>query len=358
MIDTKEILKRIENAKSTSELDSVNVEVLGKSGTLSLELRSLGKMTPDERKVRGAELNQIKSEIISALDAKRSILELKEINEKLQSDRADITLTKSEMQRGFVHPLTQVREEFLQIFGSLGFRLVSAGDPDVEDDFHNFTALNVPEYHPARSMQDTFFVEGGNILRTQTSSVQIREMERSGVPVKVITMGRVYRSDWDATHTPMFHQIEGLYIDKNVTMAHLKGCLIDFLKAFFETDDVPIQFRPSYFPFTEPSAEMDIRCTIANGELKIGASGNRWLEILGCGMVHPNVLRAVGVNPDEYQGFAFGMGIERLAMLKYGIPDLRTFFESDVRWLKHYGFMPLDLSSMTGGLSNNGGSVR
>jgi len=351
MIDKNEILNRIKNATTIAEIDAVNVEVLGKSGSLSLELRALGKMTPDERKVRGAELNQIKTEIISALDAKKSTLELKEINEKLQSDRADITLTKSESSRGFVHPLTQVREEFLQIFGSLGFRLVSAGDPDVEDDFHNFTALNVPEYHPARSMQDTFFIEGGNILRTQTSSVQIREMERSGVPVKVITMGRVYRSDWDATHTPMFHQIEGLYIDKDVTMAHLKGCLIDFLKAFFETDDVPIQFRPSYFPFTEPSAEMDIRCTISNGELKIGASGNRWLEILGCGMVHPNVLRSVGVDPNEYQGFAFGMGIERLAMLKYGIPDARKYFETDTRWLSHYGFAGDDVPNIITGLS-------
>ena len=229
--------------------------------------------------------------------------------------------------------------------------MVSANDPDIEDDFHNFTALNVPEFHPARSMQDTFFVEGGNLLRTQTSSVQIREMERSGVPVKVITMGRVYRSDWDATHSPMFHQIEGLYIDKNITMAHLKGCLIDFLKLFFEVDDVPTQFRPSYFPFTEPSAEMDIRCTLKDGELKIGANGNRWLEILGCGMVHPNVLKSVGVDPDEYQGFAFGMGIERLTMLKYGISDIRKCYEADTRWLSHYGFDANDIPNMITGLS-------
>ena len=351
MIDTKEILNRIEKAASTAEIDAINVEVLGKSGTLTAELRALGKMAPEERKLAGVALNREKEVIVSAISAKRSTLELAEINKELEADRADITLTKSEGGRGFVHPLTQVREEFLQIFGSLGFRLVSAGDPDVEDDFHNFTALNVPEFHPARSMQDTFFVEGGDILRTQTSSVQIREMERSGVPVKVITMGRVYRSDWDATHTPMFHQIEGLYIDKNVTMAHLKGCLIDFLKAFFETDDVPIQFRPSYFPFTEPSAEMDIRCTISGGELKIGSNGNRWLEILGCGMVHPNVLRSVGVDPNEYQGFAFGMGIERLAMLKYGIPDARKYFETDTRWLSHYGFAGDDVPNIITGLS-------
>lgn len=351
MIDKNDILKRIENSKSTSELETVNVEVLGKSGSLSLALRELGKMSPDERKVRGAELNLIKQEIISAIENKKSILELSEINEKLKSDKIDITLTKAENIKGFVHPITKVREELLQIFATLGFRLVSANDPDIEDDFHNFTALNVPEFHPARSMQDTFFVEGGNLLRTQTSSVQIREMERSGVPVKVITMGRVYRSDWDATHSPMFHQIEGLYIDKNITMAHLKGCLIDFLKLFFEVDDVPTQFRPSYFPFTEPSAEMDIRCTLKDGELKIGANGNRWLEILGCGMVHPNVLKSVGVNPDEYQGFAFGMGIERLTMLKYGISDIRKCYEADTRWLSHYGFDANDIPNMITGLS-------
>mgnify|MGYP003295311909 CR=1 FL=1 len=351
MIDKNEILEKIEKATSTSELEGLNVEVLGKSGSLSLALRELGKMTPDERKVMGAELNQIKTEIISAMDAKKSILELSEINKKLESDKIDISLNKTEDSKGHIHPLTQVREELLQIFGSLGFRLVSANDPDIEDDFHNFTALNVPPFHPARSMQDTFFVEGGNLLRTQTSSVQIREMERTGVPVKVITMGRVYRSDWDATHTPMFHQIEGLYVDKNINMSHLKGCLIDFLKAFFEVDDVPTQFRPSYFPFTEPSAEMDIRCSLQNGELKIGANGNRWLEILGCGMVHPNVLKAVGVDPDEYQGFAFGMGIERLTMLKYGIPDMRKCFETDTRWLLHYGFEADDIPNMITGLS-------
>ncbi len=351
MIDKNEILSKIENTKTTAELEALNVEVLGKSGYLSLALRELGKMTPEERKVKGTELNQIKTEIITAIDAKKSVLELSEMNKKLESDKIDITLTKTENFKGSVHLLTHVKEELLQIFASLGFRLVSANDPDIEDDFHNFTALNVPSFHPARSMQDTFFLEGGNILRTQTSSVQIREMERTGVPVKVITMGRVYRSDWDATHTPMFHQIEGLYIDKNVNMAHLKGCLIDFLKAYFELDEVPIQFRPSYFPFTEPSAEMDIRCTIQNGELKIGANGNRWLEILGCGMVHPNVLKAVGVDPEEYQGFAFGMGIERLTMLKYGVPDMRKCFETDTRWLNHYGFDADDIPNIITGLS-------
>lgn len=350
MIDKNLILNNISNAKTSEELENIKVAVLGKNGTLTAEFKELGKLSPDEKKSRGAELNVIKDEILSSIEDKKSILELSEINAKLESEKIDITLNKSEPFKGYVHPLSKVKEELVQIFAFLGFKI--ANGPDLEDDFHNFTALNVPAFHPARSMQDTFFVEGGNILRTQTSSVQIREMEKTGVPVKVITMGRVYRSDWDATHTPMFHQIEGLYVAKNITMAHLKGCLLDFLKIFFETDDVPIQFRPSYFPFTEPSAEMDIRCTIENGELKIGANGKRWLEILGCGMVHPNVLKSVGVNPDEYQGFAFGMGIERLTMLKYGISDMRKCFEADTRWLSHYGFEADDTPNIITGLSS------
>ena len=350
MIDKNLILNNISNAKTSEELENIKVAVLGKNGTLTAEFKELGKLSPDEKKSRGAELNVIKDEILSSIEDKKSILELSEINAKLESEKIDITLNKSEPFKGYVHPLSKVKEELVQIFASLGFKI--ANGPDLEDDFHNFTALNVPAFHPARSMQDTFFVEGGNILRTQTSSVQIREMEKTGVPVKIITMGRVYRSDWDATHTPMFHQIEGLYVAKNITMAHLKGCLLDFLKIFFETDDVPIQFRPSYFPFTEPSAEMDIRCTIENGELKIGANGKRWLEILGCGMVHPNVLKSVGVNPDEYQGFAFGMGIERLTMLKYGISDMRKCFEADTRWLSHYGFEADDTPNIITGLSS------
>ena len=245
----------------------------------------------------------------------------------------------------------------------MGFEV--AEGPDIEDQFHNFNALNMPANHPARQMQDTFYIpntkstdfDDSYVVRTHTSPVQIRTMENKKPPIRIIAPGRTYRSDYDATHTPMFHQVEGLVIDKSITMAHLKGCLYDFVKAFFELDDVPVRYRPSYFPFTEPSAEMDIGCLKSKSELKIGA-GTDWLEILGCGMVHPNVLRAGGIDPDEYQGFAFGVGIDRLAMLKYGIPDLRTFFESDVRWLKHYGFNPLDFSSMTGGLSNNGGSAR
>ena len=349
MIDKSVIIQQIENTTSTDDLEKIKSEILGKNGSLTSQLKELSKLSPDERKIKGQELNIIKTEILSAMENKKSILELSEINKKLESEKVDITLNKEETQKGHIHPLSKVKEELTQIFATLGFKLENG--PDLEDDFHNFTALNVPEFHPARSMQDTFFVEGGNLLRTQTSSVQIRAMEKTGAPIKIITMGRVYRSDWDATHTPMFHQIEGLYVDKNITMAHLKGCLLDFLKLFFETNEVPIQFRPSYFPFTEPSAEMDIRCTLANGELKIGSNGNRWLEILGCGMVHPNVLKSVGINPEEYQGFAFGMGIERLTMLKYGISDMRRCFEADTRWLSHYGFSADDYANIITGLS-------
>jgi phenylalanyl-tRNA synthetase alpha chain len=242
----------------------------------------------------------------------------------------------------------------------MGFEV--AEGPDIEDDFHNFTALNTPKDHPARQMQDTFYLQGEEngerfIVRTQTSAVQIRTMEAQKPPVRIIVPGRTYRCDYDATHTPMFHQVEGLIVDKTTNMAHLKGCLIEFVKTFFELDNVPVRFRPSFFPFTEPSAEMDIGCSRANGELKIGA-GNDWLEILGCGMVHPNVLKACNIDPDEYQGFAFGIGLDRLAMLKYAIPDLRTFFESDLRWIKHYGFVPLDIPSTGAGLSMTGGNKR
>ena len=349
MIDKAKIINDIQNATTTQELENIKVAILGKNGILTSALKDLSKLSPEEKKTTGAALNNIKEEILTTLENKKSTLELAEINAKLLNDKIDITLNKQENHKGYIHPLTKVKEELIQIFASMGFKMASG--PDIEDDFHNFTALNTPEGHPARSMQDTFFLPNGNLLRSQTSTVQIREMERVGAPVKIITMGRVYRSDWDATHTPMFHQIEGLYIDKGITMAHLKGCLIDFLKAFFETDDIPTQFRPHFFPFTEPSAEMDIRCTFANGELKIGSNGTRWLEILGCGMVHPNVLKSVGINPEVYQGFAFGTGIERIAMLKYGIPDARKFYETDTRWLSHYGFVSDDFPNIATGLS-------
>ena len=287
------------------------------------------------------------------------------LNEKLKGEKIDVTLPVRTEIQGRIHPVSKIFEEVFAIFGELGFEV--AEGPDIEDQFHNFNALNMPLNHPARQMQDTFYINSNKdkpfdmdeayVVRTQTSGIQIRTMENKKPPIRIIAPGRTYRSDFDATHTPMFHQLEGLVIDKTTTLANLKGCLYDFVKAFFELDDIPVRYRPSYFPFTEPSAEMDIGCLKTKTELKIGA-GNDWLEILGCGMVHPNVLKAGGIDPDEYQGFAFGLGVDRLAMLKYGIPDLRTFFESDVRWLKNYGFAPLDFSSLTGGLSNNGGQTR
>ncbi|MDR1009401.1 MAG: phenylalanine--tRNA ligase subunit alpha [Rickettsiales bacterium] len=349
MFDKDKILSEVALAKTVREVEDLRVGVLGKSGALTLELKTLGGLPEEERKAAGATLNLAREEITSALESRREELEAVEINARLAASPMDVSLSYENTAGGRIHPLSQVRDEIVQIFGAMGFKM--ADGPDIEDDFHNFAALNFPPEHPARDTQDTFFIEGGNLLRTQTSDVQIRAMEEHGAPIKIITMGRVYRRDWDATHSPMFQQIEGLYIDRGVNMSHLKGCLIDFLKAFFETDDVPVQFRPHFFPFTEPSAEMDIRCTFENGELKIGREGKRWLEILGCGMVHPNVLRAVGVDPEVYQGFAFGTGIERIAMLKYGINDMRRFFENDVRWLAHYGFEPGDVPTMAAGLS-------
>jgi phenylalanyl-tRNA synthetase alpha chain len=299
------------------------------------------------------------------LENRKKILEEQALNAKLAQEKIDVTLPIRPETQGRIHPVSKIYEEGTAIFGQMGFDV--ANGPDIEDQFHNFNALNMPANHPARQMQDTFYIndnpqkpfdmDTAYVVRTHTSGMQIRTMENKRPPIRIVAPGRTYRSDYDATHTPMFHQIEGLVIDKNITMAHLKGCLYDFMKAFFELDELPVRYRPSYFPFTEPSAEMDIGCLKTKTELKIGARTD-WLEVLGCGMVHPNVLKAGGINPDEYQGFAFGLGIDRLAMLKYGIPDLRTFFESDVRWLKHYGFTPLDFSSMTGGLSDNGGLAR
>ena len=352
------VLTAISNAASLPALDEVRVGVMGKNGKLTAMMKGLGALSPDERKAMGQLLNVVKEEIATAIETKKADLETAALNAKLATETVDVTLpVRPETHSGRIHPVSQTMEEMLTIFAQMGFEL--ADGPDIEDDWHNFEALNIPQSHPSRQMQATFFMDktADKVLRTQTSGVQIRTMEKHKLPIKIVAPGRVYRCDYDATHTPMFHQVEGLVIDKNITMAHLKGCLYDFVKAFFELDELPVRYRPSYFPFTEPSAEMDIGCKKSKTELKIGA-GTDWLEILGCGMVHPNVLRAGGIDPDEYQGFAFGIGMDRLAMLKYGIPDLRTFFESDVRWLKHYGFLPLDESSMTGGLSNNGGSAR
>lgn len=359
------VIKEISSADDLKKLDDIRVGILGKKGRLTELMKGLGSLPLEEKITLGKGLNVVKAEIEKALDTQKQKLEEKVLNEKLKNETIDVTLPIRPETQGRIHPVSKIYEEVIAIFGQMGFDVVNG--PDIEDQFHNFNALNMPENHPARQMQDTFYINNDSskpfdmdqayVIRTHTSGMQIRTMEKQQPPIRIIAPGRTYRSDYDATHTPMFHQVEGLVIDTNITMAHLKGCLYDFLKAFFELDELPVRYRPSYFPFTEPSAEMDIGCLQTKTELKIGA-GTDWLEVLGCGMVHPNVLKAGGIDPDKYQGFAFGLGIDRLAMLKYGIPDLRTFFESDVRWLKHYGFTPLDFSSLTGGLSNNGGLAR
>lgn len=358
-----QLLADVADAQNIKALEEVRVAALGKKGRITEMMKSLGTLAPEERKETGRVLNVLKTEIEQALEAQKEKLERAELNVRLANEKIDVTLPVRPEMQGRIHPVSKIYEEVVAIFGEMGFEV--AEGPDIEDQFHNFNALNTPANHPARQMQDTFYISNPDsdnfddsyVVRTQTSAVQIRTMEKKQPPIRIIAPGRTYRSDYDATHTPMFHQVEGLVIDKTTTFANLKGCLYDFIKAFFELDELPVRYRPSYFPFTEPSAEMDIGCKKSKTELKIGA-GDDWLEILGCGMVHPNVLKACGIDPDEYQGFAFGLGLDRLAMLKYGIPDLRTFFESDIRWLKHYGFVPLDTSSMTGGLSNNGGLAR
>lgn len=360
-----QILQNIAAAADLKSLDEIRVAAMGKKGAVTEMMKGLGALPQEQKIEAGKKLNVLKNEIEQAVSNRREILENEALNQKLATETVDITLPVRPEVQGRVHPVSKIYEEVVAIFGQMGFDV--ADGPDIEDQFHNFNALNMPPNHPARQMQDTFYLphdanepfdmDKSYVIRTHTSGMQIRTMENKKPPIRIIAPGRTYRSDYDATHTPMFHQVEGLVIDKTTTMAHLKGCLYDFVKAFFELDEIPVRYRPSYFPFTEPSAEMDIGCLKTKTELKVGA-GNDWLEILGCGMVHPNVLKAGGIDPDEYQGFAFGVGLDRLAMLKYGIPDLRTFFESDVRWLKNYGFAPLDFSSMTGGLSNNGGQTR
>ncbi len=360
-----QIINNINLASDIKALEEIRVSVMGKKGILTEQMKGLGALPLEQKIATGKKLNVLKAEFEQALNARKEVLETAELNKKLATETIDITLPIRPETQGRIHPVSKIYEEVVAIFGQMGFEV--AEGPDIEDQFHNFNALNMPPNHPARQMQDTFYLphsateefdmDKSYVIRTHTSGMQIRTMENKKPPIRIIAPGRTYRSDYDATHTPMFHQVEGLVIDKTTTMAHLKGCLYDFVKAFFELDEIPVRYRPSYFPFTEPSAELDIGCLKTKTELKVGA-GNDWLEILGCGMVHPNVLKAGGIDPDEYQGFAFGVGLDRLAMLKYGIPDLRTFFESDVRWLKNYGFSPLDFSSMTGGLSNNGGQTR
>lgn len=347
------VLAQILASNYLPEIEEIRVNFLGKNGVITSYLKQLATVSSSEKAQAGAELNSIKNEVSAALDNKKRFLDQVEIDKKLAFDKLDLTLPARNIPEGKIHPISQVIDEVIAIFGSLGF-FVAEG-PSIENDFNNFTALNIPLSHPARQMHDTFYLKDGKspekmLLRTHTSTVQIRNMQANKPPFRFVSPGRVYRCDWDMTHTPMFHQIEAVLIDKNIHMGHLKSCITEFLKIFFEIDDVPIRFRASYFPFTEPSAEVDIGCAWQGKELIIGKE-EKWLEILGCGMVHPNVLRSVGVDPDIYQGFALGMGIERIAMLKYGIGDLRNFFDSDLRWLSHYGFSPFDIPSLIGGLT-------
>ena len=356
MKDFRELETEIKKASDKfTNIESINefrIKFLGKKGIISLEMKELASLSGDERKQHAEKLNKIKDSVLEIIALKTEELNSKELEKKLNSETLDITLSTSKSY-GTIHPISQVIEEVITIFGDLDF-FVAEG-PEVETDYNNFTALNTSEHHPARQMHDTFYVETEtdgmpNVLRTHTSPVQIRSMLKQKPPIRLIAPGKTFRCDNDQTHSPMFHQVEGLVIDQESNMSHLKGCLEIFLKTFFETDKLNMRFRPSHFPFTEPSAEVDIGYTKKGNQLIIG-EGEDWLEILGCGMVHPNVLENVNINSNEYQGYAFGMGIERLAMLKYGISDLRTFFDSDLRWNKHYGFSPLNIPSIIGDLS-------
>jgi phenylalanyl-tRNA synthetase alpha chain len=351
----QQILTDVAAAADEAALEAVRVAALGRNGTITALLKTLGTMTPDERRVQGPLINGLKDKVTEALTARRDALKNATLDARLNTETVDVTLPVREppTEQGRIHPISQVVDELTAIFADMGFKV--AEGPDIETDDLNFTKLNIPEGHPAREMHDTFFFnpkpDGSRLLlRTHTSPVQIRTMLAQKPPIRVIIPGRTYRVDSDQTHTPMFHQVEGLVIDKGSHLGHLKWILEEFLKAFFEVDQVKMRFRPSFFPFTEPSLEVDIQCRREKGEVRFG-EGNDWLEILGCGMVHPNVLRNCGLDPEEYQGFAWGMGIDRIAMLKYGMPDLRAFFEADVRWLSHYGFRPLDFPTLAGGLS-------
>ncbi|MEE4117960.1 MAG: phenylalanine--tRNA ligase subunit alpha [Paracoccaceae bacterium] len=348
-------LRLIAGAADEATLEELRVQAVGKKGEISLKMRELGKMSPDERKEAGPRLNALKDEINGALAARKAALADAALEERLRAEWLDVTLPARPRPAGTIHPVSQVTEEVTAIFADMGFAV--AEGPQVETDWHNFDALNIPGHHPARAEMDTFYMaraEGDtrppHVLRTHTSPVQIRSMLAHGAPLRVIAPGRVYRADYDQTHTPMFHQVEGLAIDTDITMANLKWCLEEFCRTFFEVDHVDLRFRASHFPFTEPSAEVDIRCSWEGGTLKLG-EGDDWLEILGSGMVHPKVLAAGDIDPTAWQGFAFGMGIDRIAMLKYGIPDLRAFFDSDLRWLRHYGFGALDMPAVHAGLS-------
>ncbi len=346
----EEYLLKLDKVLEQNKLNEIKTELFGKNGIISNQFKQLGSISENKRKEFASELNFLKNELQELILKKNESIQNQEINKKLKNDNVDVTLPGRTYFTGKIHPVSQVIDEVTSIFSEIGFSVEEG--PDVENEYYNFSALNTPENHPARDMHDTFYLDHSKdlLLRTHTSPVQIRTMLNGKPPFKIIAPGRTYRHDSDQTHSPMFHQLEGLHIDKNINMGHLKGCLYYFVKKFFEVDKVKIRFRPSHFPFTEPSAEVDIGYKIEDGKIMRG-DGDKWLEILGCGMVHPNVLKNAKVNPDQYQGYAFGVGIDRLAMLKYGINDLRAFFESDIRWLEFYGFDPLDVPSNYRGLS-------
>jgi phenylalanyl-tRNA synthetase alpha chain len=347
------LLERIAAAKSLQELDSMRVALLGKSGEITAKLKSLGAMDPDMRAAEAPKIHALREQVTGAIANRKAALEAAELERKLTTEKVDLSLPIAPEPQGTVHPVSQVMDELFEIFADLGFSV--AEGPEIETQWYNFSALNMPENHPARAMQDTFYLEPRTpdeeprVLRTHTSPVQIRTMEATPPPLRLIAPGRVYRSDSDATHTPMFHQIEGLVIDRAITLGHLRWTLETFLKAFFERDDIAIRMRPSYFPFTEPSAEVDVGFSVEKGRRVVGGQQG-WMEVLGSGMVHPRVIANCGLDPDEWQGFAFGTGVDRLAMLKYGMDDLRAFFDADLRWLRHYGFRALDVPTLSGGV--------
>ena len=346
----EEYLNKLQEISELKDINQIKSELFGKNGKISNEFKKMGSLPSEDRKKVSLDLNTTKNELQNLIEKKIKDIEINEINLKLKNEKVDVTLPERTFSRGKIHPVSQVIDEISSIFSEIGFNVEEG--PDVENEYNNFTALNTPENHPARDMHDTFYLDKNKkfLLRTHTSPVQVRTMLNGEPPFKIIAPGRTYRSDSDQTHAPMFHQVEGLHIDKNINMGHLKGCLNYFIKEFFEVEKIKMRFRPSHFPFTEPSAEVDIGYELKNGKIIIG-EGDKWLEILGCGMVHPNVLKNVKVDPTKYQGYAFGMGIDRLAMLKYGINDLRAFFETDYRWLSHFGFDPLDVPSSYRGLS-------
>ncbi len=346
-----ETVEALSAAPDLRAWDTIRVGILGKSGRLTALLKELGRVSPDERRTRGASLNQLRDELTALIEARRATLDAQALEARLASETIDVTLAPVPSPLGLIHPITRTMEEMAAIFGAMGFKIGEG--LDVQTDWFNFGALNIPAHHPARADHDTFYLPGTRdgrplLLRTQTSDVQIISMLNEPPPLRVIAPGRTYRADHDATHSPMFHQCEGIVIDRDVTLGHLKGCLVDFLRAFFGLSNLPVRFRSSYFPFTEPSMEVDIGWNRRTGEL---GGGGDWLEILGSGMVHPRVLANCGLDPREWQGFAFGMGVERVTMLKHGIPDLRPFYESDLRWLRHYGFNPLSPVALHEGLA-------